>query len=32
MRFSKTVGKYKKNIESDFYANGSPNDNLESEI
>jgi hypothetical protein len=31
MRFSKTVGMY-KNIKSDFYANDSPNDDLESEI
>jgi hypothetical protein len=31
MRFSKTVGKW-KDIESYFYANDSPNDDLESEI
>jgi hypothetical protein len=31
MRFSKTVGEW-KDIESDFYANDSPNDDLESEI
>jgi hypothetical protein len=31
MRFSKTVGDG-KDIESDFYANDSPNDDLESKI
>jgi hypothetical protein len=31
MKFSKTVGKC-KNIESDFYTNDSPNDDLESKI
>ena len=31
MRFNKNVGKY-KNIENDFYANDSPNSDLESEI
>ena len=31
MRYRKTVGKL-KDIESEFYANGSQNDDLESEI
>jgi hypothetical protein len=31
MRYRKTVGE-RKNIESGFYANDSPNDDLESEI
>ena len=31
MRYRKTVGEW-KNIESDFYANDSSNDDLESEI
>jgi hypothetical protein len=31
MRYRKTIGE-RKDLESDFYANDSPNNNLESEI